>query len=314
MRSWIIAHRGGASVRPENTLCAFAHAVNLGCDGAELDVQLSRDGEVMVFHDLHLKPELCRDGDKRWLSAAAPRFRDLSFRELRMLDVGRADPGSEYARQHADVLWRDDECIPLLSEVIAVAKTSRSPFRLFVELKTSFIDRAESASPEQLAARTIEEVEEHGFLARCVFVGFDWPVLIHVKRMAPQAQCWFSTMPASWFADDTPPAGHDPPPQPVLQVLRTWAREGVSPWAAGYDAVRHGGSLIAAAKSAGADGWFPMWVDINAETIAQARASGLRIGAWTVNNVAAMRRLAELGIDAICTDRPDLLKAMNGEQ
>ena len=44
MMPWNIAHRGGAGLRPENTLAAFAHAIALGADGAELDVQLTRDG------------------------------------------------------------------------------------------------------------------------------------------------------------------------------------------------------------------------------------------------------------------------------
>jgi glycerophosphoryl diester phosphodiesterase len=50
----IFAHRGASDARLENTLPAFAHAVERGADGAELDVQLSRDGEVIVFHDADL--------------------------------------------------------------------------------------------------------------------------------------------------------------------------------------------------------------------------------------------------------------------
>lgn len=50
----ILAHRGASDARLENTLPAFAHAIERGADGAELDVQLSRDGEVIVFHDADL--------------------------------------------------------------------------------------------------------------------------------------------------------------------------------------------------------------------------------------------------------------------
>ena len=46
-----IAHRGGARLRPENTLIAFAHALTLGVDAVECDVRLSRDGEPVVIHD-----------------------------------------------------------------------------------------------------------------------------------------------------------------------------------------------------------------------------------------------------------------------
>jgi len=47
----VIAHRGGARLRPENTMVAFEHAVQLGADAIECDVHLSKDGEVVVIHD-----------------------------------------------------------------------------------------------------------------------------------------------------------------------------------------------------------------------------------------------------------------------
>ena len=311
MRPWNIAHRGGALLNPENTLAAFADAVRRGCDGAELDVQLSRDGEVVVFHDYRLKPEICRDANGRWLAPPTPRIKDLSLAELRAFDVGRADPASGYAREHPDVAWRDDECIPTLDEVVAVAKTARAPFHLFVELKTSFSDRGAAALPEELAERAVAVLRAHHFLDRTIFVGFDWPGLIHAKKIAPNAQCWFTTMPKSWFADGVPPPEDDPPSEPALQVLRYWAREGISPWAGGYDAVRYGGSILAAITAAGGDGWFPMWADATDAAVRQAHGLGLKIGVWTVNDPVQMRVLATRGIDAICTDRPDVMAVIS---
>ena len=231
----------------------------------------------------------------------------MSLDELRYFDVGRANPQSDYAHEHAGVAWRDGECIPTLDEVIAVAKTARAPFRLFVELKTSFSDREASAQPEVLAERAVTVLKVHHYLDRTVFVGFDWPGLLHAKKIAPDAQCWFTTLPQSWFRDGTPPPEDDPPAEPALQMLRYWAREGISPWAGGYDAVKYGGSIVKAIKAAGGDGWFPTWTDINAQSVAEARSLGLKIGAWTVDNPAQMLALGALGIDAICSDRPDLM-------
>ena len=48
---WLVAHRGGSRLAPENTLAAFDRATALGADAIETDVRLSRDGAVMVFHD-----------------------------------------------------------------------------------------------------------------------------------------------------------------------------------------------------------------------------------------------------------------------
>jgi glycerophosphoryl diester phosphodiesterase len=307
MATWNIAHRGGAGLRPENTLSAFTNAVARGCDGAELDVQLSRDGMVVVHHDYRLKPDLTRDASGLWLKPPTPRIKDLTLEELRGFDIGRADPASEYARTHAQVEWRDGERIPTLAAVIAIAKTAPRPFHLFIEVKTSFADRAQSAQPEDLAERALAVVKAGDDLERTVFVGFDWPGLIHVKKLALEARCWFTTMSASWFADGTPPPETHPPAEPALQILRHWAREGTSPWAGGYDAIRYDGSILRAIKAAGGDGWLPHYADIDASSVAEARTLGLQIGAWTVNDPADMRRLIALGLDAICTDRPDLL-------
>ena len=51
----VIAHRGWSGKYPENTMLAFRKAVEAGCDGIELDVHLSKDGEVMIIHDEALK-------------------------------------------------------------------------------------------------------------------------------------------------------------------------------------------------------------------------------------------------------------------
>src|ERR687891_2649143 len=47
----VYAHRGGAALRPENTIAAFDHGLECGADGLEFDVHLSRDGIVVIHHD-----------------------------------------------------------------------------------------------------------------------------------------------------------------------------------------------------------------------------------------------------------------------
>ena len=309
MQPWNIAHRGGARLQPENTLAAFKNAVACGCDGAELDVQLTLGGEVAVFHDFHLKPEICRDFTGKWLTPPLPRIKNLTLAELKRFDIGRADPGSAYARDRADVAWKDGMQIPSLGEAIDVAKSAAGPFRLFIDLKTCFSNRSVSGAPEALAMRTIQVVSAHDFLDHAVFASFDWQGLVHVKRIEPRAHCWFTTMPQSWFQEGKPPPTDDPPAGHALNVLRHWAKEGISPWAAGFDAIRHDGSLLKAIKAAGGDGWFPFHTDATAEAVAEAHALGLKVGAWTVNDPKEMRRLAKRGVEAICTDRPDLFKS-----
>ena len=66
--------------------------------------------------------------------------------------------------------------------------------------------------------------------------------------------------------------------------------------------------MIDIIAAAGGEGWFPHFPDATPENVAYARQRGLKVGAWTVNNPADMRRL--MALDAICTDRPDLLSGL----
>src|SRR5262249_22076996 len=50
-RPLFFAHRGGSLLAPENTLVAFERGVSYGADALELDIQLTRDGELVVIHD-----------------------------------------------------------------------------------------------------------------------------------------------------------------------------------------------------------------------------------------------------------------------
>jgi glycerophosphoryl diester phosphodiesterase len=260
MKPLNIAHRGGAALMPENTLAAFADAILRGCDGAELDVQLTRDGVAVVHHDFRLKAGLARN-EGVWLTEAGPRIKDLSLTELRQFDVGAAQPGGTYARTHP-LLKPRNAPVPTLDEVAALAAAHR--FMLFVELKCNASE--DSADPFALADAAYAVIAAHGLLERAVFVGFDWRALARIVEKG--AACWFT---ADKLSGDA---------RPVIDRI----------------------------AQAGAQGWFPNFPDATPQNVAYARSRGLKVGAWTVNDPADMRRL--IGLDAICTDRPDLLDSL----
>ena len=303
-----IAHRGGAGLRPENTLAAFAHALDLGVDGFELDVHVAKDGSVVVFHDDRLKPEIVRDGDGSWLEKPGPLIKDLTLPELQAYDIGRLKPGSAYAKRYPDYAPSDGEHIPRLADVIFLMKRGGGTERLWIELKTNFIDRSQTASPEAMAEAVLRVLKREKFLDRSVLVGFDWPALIAAKKIEPSIACLFTTLPQSWFRDTPPPKEDGPPSKAELEALRMMER-GTAPWTGGFDRAKYG-SVIKAAKAAGADGWFPYYADVTADTVAEARDEGLAVAAWTVNAPDDLKRLAELGVDGLCTDYPDRLKAL----
>ena len=264
MHPWNIAHRGGAQLMAENTLAAFADARARGCDGAELDVQLTRDGVAVVHHDFRLQMDLARL-DGKWLAAPGPRLKDLTLEELRQYDVGSPRPGSDYAHTHP-LLKAMDAPVPTLEEVAALAAGAGRRFTLFVELKCD--GGPDSADPEALADAAYDVIAQAGLLDGVIFVGFDWRALARIRQRAPAAQCWFTT-----------------------DRLQGDARLVID--------------IIAAA---GGQGWFADFPDATPGNIAHARAGSLKVGAWTVDAPADMRRLMDL--DALCTDRPDLLDSL----
>src|SRR5450432_1772666 len=109
-----VAHRGGSLLAPENTLAAFRNALTLPVDAVELDVQMSRDGQLIVFHDATV--ERLTDGTGNIL--------DLDFATLRELNAATHFPGTSPERER----------IPTLSEVLALMKERA---RIYIEIKTS---------------------------------------------------------------------------------------------------------------------------------------------------------------------------------
>jgi glycerophosphoryl diester phosphodiesterase len=140
----VFAHRGGAGLRPENTLAAVDHAASLGVDGIEIDVRLSRDGEVVVIHDETLD---------RTADASGP-VSALTASELACVDAGfRFGPGEAYPFRGRGI------GIPRLEEIVR-----RHPFLLcIVELK--------GVSPE-LGRAAVDAVRRAGALDRVCFGGY----------------------------------------------------------------------------------------------------------------------------------------------
>ncbi len=304
-RSLNIAHRGGAGLKPENTLAAFAHALDVGCDGFELDVHIAKDGTVVVFHDDALKREIVRDADGQWLHETGPLLKDLPYRAMQAFDVGKLKPGTKYASRYPEQISQDGERIPKLADVIYMINRAGGSERLWIELKSNFLDRTKTASPQVMAESVLRVLKREKFLERAILVGFDWPALIAAKQLEAKVECWFTTLPQSWFGDGPPPAEHGPPPAAELESLRQLERN-EAPWTGGFDRSKYG-SVTKAAKAAGADGWFPYYADISRSTLAEARELGLKVGAWTPNEIKDLARLADFGIDGICTDYPDRL-------
>lgn len=150
----IIAHRGASHDAPENTLASVHLAWEVGADAVEIDVMLSRDGHVVVFHDTTTGRIA---GDEHAV-------RDLSLDELRLLDVGR---------------WKGDhfagERIATLAEVLETIPEGK---RVFVEIKCGLEIIPSLERTVRESSRKPEQV---------VIIAFDRDVAAAAKRVLPGA-------------------------------------------------------------------------------------------------------------------------------
>ena len=111
----VLAHRGASGYAPENTLPAFQKAIEQKADGFELDVQMTKDGEIVVIHDETI--DRTSDG-KGWV-------KDYTLAELRKFNYNKTHP--EY--EHAD--------IPTMREVFELVKPTNLVIN--IEIKTGIV-------------------------------------------------------------------------------------------------------------------------------------------------------------------------------
>ncbi len=158
-RPLVYAHRGGAALRPENTIVAFDHGIACGADGLEFDVHLSRDGVVVVHHD----DTLART------TGASGRVADRTADELAALDAAFTFQASGGGAQGAFPYRGRGIGIPRLRDVL----TRYTSARCIIELK---------ANDPELARRTIDEIRAAAAIERAALGSFYWRVL-HAARV-----------------------------------------------------------------------------------------------------------------------------------
>jgi len=226
-RPLVFAHRGGSALAPENTIEAFDNGLRLGADGLELDVRLSRDGDVVVHHDRTLN---------RTTQLRGP-IADRATGELMRANV------------------------PVLADVLARYRD----VRLIVELKVNSVE---------LAAAAVETVRRAGAVDRVCFGSFGRRVLRAVRAIEPAVATSAAREEVRWA------------------LYRSWCRWPVSRVA--YDGYQ-----------------IPEWAGrtrvVSPRFVAYAHGAGLGVQVWTVDREADARRLLEWGVDALITDRPDVI-------
>ncbi|MCR4657570.1 MAG: phosphatase PAP2 family protein, partial [Lachnospiraceae bacterium] len=170
----IIAHRGYSGAAPENTLSAFARAVEAGPDMIETDVQMTKDGILVLFHD----------DDIGRITGCTGQISDYTYEELLNMDFGA---------------WFDEnqsfkgEKIPTLAE--ALEQIRKSDLSIYLELKD--ISGAAGLSEEQkekFPEMVAKEVDEHGMKGRIIYASFQYDYLKKFKALSKKNKTLLNTV------------------------------------------------------------------------------------------------------------------------
>lgn len=151
----ITAHRGSSTDAPENTLAAIDSAIKNGADYAEIDVQQTKDGKLVLLHDKTFKRTTGVDKNV-W--------------ELNLSDIKELDAGS----------WLDKkfkgEKVPTLEELIDYSKDK---ILINIEIKTNTADTT-------LIEDVVRLIEEKDFISKCVVTSLNYDAIEEVERIQPK--------------------------------------------------------------------------------------------------------------------------------
>ena len=167
-RPLIFAHRGFGDYGPDNSLYAVERALEAGMDGVDVDGQLTRDGELVVFHDLSV--------DR--LTSGTGRVGDKTLKEMLALDLGpkyKAGLSGAYVRTFEDFV-----------------RSVKGRGTVMVELKVPGL------APSGIERRAVEIIQKHDAHLSVVLSSFNPMVLHRVKQIDPLVRTAFIFMDTNW--------------------------------------------------------------------------------------------------------------------
>jgi glycerophosphoryl diester phosphodiesterase len=278
-------HRGARGLAPENTLPGIERALEVGVTTLELDIVMTRDGVPVVGHDRRLNPALVRDADGRWLDEPTPVVFELDLARLQRFDVGRLRPGTAYAAAYPQQQPVDGTRMPTLAQVFEhVAALGARDVRFNLETKISPLEPEASPEPEAFVRALFAVVDAHGVRGRVSLQSFDWRTLDAARRLAPDVTRVALTASTPRFDN--------------LAGAR---------WTAGLALDAHG-SVPKLVQAARAQVWSPFHGNLTRDLLAEARALGLTVTPWTVNEPADIERLLDWGVDGLISDHPERVR------
>ncbi|MEH7383103.1 glycerophosphodiester phosphodiesterase [Bacillus sp. JJ1533] len=157
MKTKIFGHRGSAGTHPENTMISFKEAAKVGADGIELDIQMTKDGVIVVIHDETVN-RTTNGKYKGWV-------KDYTLKQIKKMDVSY-----KFKNQYGICE------IPTLEEVFDWAKSNR--LFINVEFKTGLV------SYKGIEEKTLKMINDYRLENRIVLSSFNHYSLVRCRRLS----------------------------------------------------------------------------------------------------------------------------------
>lgn len=274
----VIAHRGASAYAPENTLASFERAVEMGADWFELDCLLAKDGAVVVSHDNDV--DRCTDGTGN--------ITEKTLAELKALDAG-----SWYDAKFAG------ERLPTLTEALDLAKDRVG---VYVEIKSMADD---GPAMEQLRrmvgiTKTLNQDTKSGLVEVAATSGNRNVELTRATIAVIRAGGMEKQVVIQSFSPVICLVALTVAPEIRTEYLGAYDEENPAAW----DAFVSWGKLLNVAG-----------FNVSQPSLTEARLKefhGMKktVAVWTVDDPESMKQLINWGVDAIITNKPDVLRAV----
>jgi len=268
----IQGHRGARGYLAENTIPSFQHAVAAGVSGLELDVRLTADHEVIVWHDPTVQADKCLPTGTDFRGA---RLDELTLEQLHTIDVGSLVLPDFPEQRPVPGLG-----MSTLSDVLAAC--DHPELWWTIELKVNPTDPREVATRDILVNRVLQITSDAGITHRCFIHSFDWAVLELSRTLAPT----------------------------VLRSALAVVGETYRPESAWLGSIRwddHGDDLPGAVAELGAAVVSPHFRGVTADFVSRSHQCGIAVLVWTVNTEEDAVVQVKAGVDGIVTDYPGRL-------
>lgn len=266
---YIEGHRGTRGLMPENTIPAMIKAVDVGANILEVDVQISKDRQVVVAHDPKINPaitllpngeEIPEEDAKEYI------LHQMDYADIRRFDVGsKFNPGfpeQQKVKVHMPLLG---ELIDSVEEYTAAKGLPKMIYNIEIKADPAH-DGLYQPVPAELVKLVMDVVNEKKIGNRFYVQSFDVRQIQEVHRQYPQVIIGFLTSDKNATLEEN------------------ISRIGFLPQL-----------------------YSPHYKLVTSGLIEECHRQGMKLVPWTVNSPEEMRRLQQMGVDGIITDYPNLL-------